>query len=131
MTIVNPSTQEISHLTDYAYRAVRQIAEENNKFIDLGEFDLREDLKDVLKNCISQFNKPVIIGNIVINVLVETFFTKFKDEKDCFTYKLNDVADTFDIHCNPLLPGMHDDFVIFSEDTFDNATIVKFNPKKI
>ena len=124
------TTAESMHLSDYAYRAIKQIAEENNNIIELNvdKSNPREELINALKDCISKFNKPVLITNILIYTLIETFFSKNEDAD--FIFNLSD-SKTFDIHFNPLLSGFYNEFVIFEEDSFDTATIVRYNPDSI
>ena len=124
------TTPEVMHLGDYAYRAIKQIAEENNNIIELNvdKSNPREELINALKDCISKFNKPVLITNILIYTLIETFFSKNEDAD--FIFNLSE-SKTFDIHLNPLLSGFYNEFVIFEEDSFDTATIVRYNPDSI
>ena len=124
------TTAESMHLSDYAYRAIKQVAEENNNIIELNvdKSNPREELINALKNCISKFNKPVLITNILIYTLIETFFSKNEDAD--FIFNLSE-SKTFDIHLNPLLSGFYNEFVIFEEDSFDTATIVRYNPDSI
>ena len=124
------TTAESMHLSDYAYRAIKQVAEENNNIIELNvdKSNPREELINALKDCISKFNKPVLITNILIYTLIETFFSKNEDAD--FIFNLSE-SKTFDIHLNPLLSGFYNEFVIFEEDSFDTATIVRYNPDSI
>ena len=126
--------QVLCHLNDILYRAVYEIAKKNpviewkvNQLDGEDPKDWRERFFGRLNEIINTYRKPIIVSNITLYVVIETLYKKNEEidyKNDSYYYADNKV---FEIYYDALLSGHHNNFVIFEEDSFDNAAIVTYD----
>ena len=128
------------HVVHYLYNAAWALAQYNEKRAEL-ENDAAnvEALAENFKKLVLKYNKPVVVCNILMGVVVGTHFSKMwnpkipelgkeNEDKDCWIFHI-DNDHSFELHVDALLSGRHDDFVIFDEDSFNDAMVVKYHPE--
>ena len=108
----------------YLYNAVYQLSLGRETAIE-GKLSQPDTVSKIVK-LIDKKYKPVVVCNVLITTILSTFFKHEDNNDESSRFMLNN-GKLFEVLTDIMLPGSHNKFIIFDEDTFDTSEIVTYD----